>query len=599
MDTVKVGIISSPNFTQHVVNLHYIVKLYKAFGTQDKLSKNIEENKQNKKGNLIEIVDKREEYIDVRSGQSFSVNRNIKSNYETEVVFATVYTEGVKIKDIKVDNESVFDYSYNRDSNENDRIEQVIDKLPQKIKELKNIAISKPFNLYNKKEIQIDAINDESNTGRISYIVISEDGIYDYETTTHIKKIYSSSILTKSFVDNTLTDDCFLRTLSFDHKSDSSFNDNAKKSTSSGSGDIFFALDKKSLYSSFLTNFTTVFKNLKITENCISDKENRFSISDLYFSNSINANPGEYNKIVDKVDNSRAFDLSLKKENKMLVSTTNLIQKNPCFLSLLNLPLFSFLPKSVNSLSLRFFAPFISSSINPINFLRFSSNTTSSSIRCSNRDFSPLSTSGIFTSRSSIFIPNDSIGINCLNSFANNEENTCKKEQNVIEIVDKREEYINSYPNELLTLKRNIKSNYETEVVFAAIHTSGVKIKDIKVDNESVFDYSYNRKESQNDRLENIIDKLPEKIKELDDITLSKPIKLDFEKTISIDGVNNDLDKNRISYIVLSEDGIYDYETTTHLNISFLFNGHSNSSERIRYILDFIKNTSKSDTNQK
>jgi 6-phosphogluconolactonase (cycloisomerase 2 family) len=133
---------------------------------------------------------------------------------------------------------------------------------------------------------------------------------------------------------------------------------------------------------------------------------------------SSSANNGAYNANEGSVAYSRALDSSLKKEKRMLVSTTNLIQSNPCFLNFLNLPCLISLPSLTNSSSFSCFAPFITSSMKVSNLLRFASNTTSSSIRFSSRGFSPSSIFGSLISSSLIVITTTRIDRGCLNSFA-------------------------------------------------------------------------------------------------------------------------------------------------------------------------------------
>src|SRR3989344_2692895 len=199
----------------------------------------------------------------------------------------------------------------------------------------------------------------------------------------------------KSPVETILIFDCFVSFLSLDQTGQSNLSASAKKSISFVSGQTLIALERKCLYCSVSTNCTTLFINFRMNENCASERENDSKISCLYLFISCSANLGEQSSSDDEVANSLAVDLSLKKEIRILVSATSNIYTNPCFLSSSNRFFLNFLPSTTSFLSLRCFAPFMVSSANLSNSLRFVSNAISSPIFFSS-SLSPSSDLGIF-----------------------------------------------------------------------------------------------------------------------------------------------------------------------------------------------------------
>ncbi len=139
---------------------------------------------------------------------------------------------------------------------------------------------------------------------------------------------------------NTLTTDCDLNALSLDQIGQPSFNDNAKKSVSSGSGEISFASDRNSLYPSSGADLTKTSISPNTTSNSFLDK----------FDFSFKQNDGVYKSKILKSDiNFLVPEFLLKNENNTFVSATSFIHTSPAFLSLLNLPLFKSLPSSMHS----------------------------------------------------------------------------------------------------------------------------------------------------------------------------------------------------------------------------------------------------------
>src|SRR3989338_4025812 len=114
---------------------------------------------------------------------------------------------------------------------------------------------------------------------------------------------YSPSSLSSSEVEYTFTFDCCLSNLSSDHMPQSSFNANAKKSESSGSGDIFLPSGKNLIYSFSLENLTATLSNFSIKLYCVSDKENLLRISDLCSLISFRENNGECSSKFGRNDN--------------------------------------------------------------------------------------------------------------------------------------------------------------------------------------------------------------------------------------------------------------------------------------------------------
>ncbi len=147
----------------------------------------------------IKIVDKREEKRVIIPGNKFSAERTISVKKETELTFITLFSFGVKIKDISVNLESIFEGFYHKNKPNSaieKRIENIRIKLPEKIQNLDYIAYSKPFITKDLETIKIDfetVLQNHYSDGKISYLVISSDGTYDYESTTHWNNSYGST----------------------------------------------------------------------------------------------------------------------------------------------------------------------------------------------------------------------------------------------------------------------------------------------------------------------------------------------------------------------------------------------------------------------
>ena len=98
----------------------------------------------------VSIVDKQEEHVKFNSNNKLSVKRTITSNSFKDVVFVALYSPGVILQDMVINEDSVFLGIYSADipgSKQERDIEQIRNKLPDKLKRLGNIAYSKPFKI--------------------------------------------------------------------------------------------------------------------------------------------------------------------------------------------------------------------------------------------------------------------------------------------------------------------------------------------------------------------------------------------------------------------------------------------------------------------
>jgi len=164
-------------------------------------------------------------------------------------------------------------------------------------------------------------------------------------------EIHNKSFIS-SLVENTLIADCFFNLVSLDQIGQLSFNARAKKSISSGSGQILFAFGKNLEYSLRGTILTKIVNSSNTFLKVSSEIPAFLQISCLYFRSSSIQKEGANNSKISNLDiRFLVVESFLKNENKMLVSITNLIYANPAFLSFSNLPLFNSLPSFMHSLS--------------------------------------------------------------------------------------------------------------------------------------------------------------------------------------------------------------------------------------------------------
>ena len=192
-------------------------------------------------------------------------------------------------------------------------------------------------------------------------------GIKLGEYITVTKLDYKPSFLINSCVVNTLTDDCFLNNLSSDQTEQFSFSAKAKKSISSRNSLKSFLEKSFARDITFLNWFLYSFNGINFTYDCNTD--NAVS-SPLFVRFDFDNSSSEYlfsssKECVGDMSSNDLFnrisflvnDSFLKKENKILVSTTSFTQTNPLDFISLNLPFLTFFD-SLNislSVSLLFF----------------------------------------------------------------------------------------------------------------------------------------------------------------------------------------------------------------------------------------------------
>ncbi len=149
----------------------------------------------------------------------------------------------------------------------------------------------------------------------------------------------NSGLLSKSNVETTGTLFCFFNAASLDHNGSFNFNASAKKSTSLGSGEIFNADGKNSLYSSTGINATAIPKSDLNFLNSSSDIPVFFKISDVCALTSSSANSGENSSRSILIRNLLANELFQKNVYNMLVSTTSSTYISPFPFNASSLPL--------------------------------------------------------------------------------------------------------------------------------------------------------------------------------------------------------------------------------------------------------------------
>ncbi len=224
--------------------------------------------------------------------------------------------------------------------------------------------------------------------------------------------------LINSEVENTLTTDCCFNPLSLDQIAQSKFNANATKSTSSGSGEVFFASTRKSLYSERENTLTNMSNAFRTSSYSLLDSLDFLQISSLCSSNSSMQKEGVANSNISKFNiNFFVSDSFLKKENNTFVSTTNFIHTKPICFNLSNLPFFTSLPSSMHSSSVNLLFLSNSSSLSSSKSL-VSLNFMNSSTPFANSDSSTLNRSGILITNSGIHITPNNINPPDINNFS-------------------------------------------------------------------------------------------------------------------------------------------------------------------------------------
>jgi len=205
----------------------------------------------------------------------------------------------------------------------------------------------------NKKEVVL------MSRDNIASIVIHKvfTNFNNYNSNNYLN-IYEEDInLNKSDVGNILILDCCLNASSFDQIEQFNFNASAKYGSSlvESCGDNFFAEDLNSLYDLEGIIVMNFFNSSIIGSICLESNFVYLTRSDMFCFNSSNTYAGENNSNLKSLEfiimNRTGF--SLKKENKILASTTNFIYQ-PSFLCLFQTRSFNSLPSfkqssSVNS----------------------------------------------------------------------------------------------------------------------------------------------------------------------------------------------------------------------------------------------------------
>jgi len=171
-----------------------------------------------------------------------------------------------------------------------------------------------------------------------------------------------------------------------------------------------------------------------------------------------------------------------------------------------------------------------------------------------------------------------------------------REETNNIYIVDKRDEKLPVMPGKSFTVSRTITADYDADAIFVALFSPGIKIKDMGIKGSSMLADYCNAGRTKSDEeiaIENIRNKLPKKLKELEMIAYSKPFtvkddEVEIEMTFETEKINNLLDNGRISYLVFSSDTCYDFESTTYLSYPLGLTDWLNPFSIFESIIDFL-----------
>ncbi|MEM0492581.1 MAG: DUF2341 domain-containing protein, partial [Candidatus Thermoplasmatota archaeon] len=138
----------------------------------------------------VHIVDKKDEEVRVKPGSMLSVSRTIRVDQPSYVFFVALSSFGVGLYDMTVDDKYVYSGFYNAGS-PSSRVERLIEGvrlvLPDKVRGLSNVYYSDLF--FVDDEVKVDLLFSclpmMPSDGRISYLVLTPDGLYDVECTTH------------------------------------------------------------------------------------------------------------------------------------------------------------------------------------------------------------------------------------------------------------------------------------------------------------------------------------------------------------------------------------------------------------------------------
>ena len=144
-----------------------------------------------------------------------------------------------------------------------------------------------------------------------------------------------------------------------------------------------------------------------------------------------------------------------------------------------------------------------------------------------------------------------------------------------VKILDKRNEVYTINNDEIFSTERTVSVNKDSKVIFIALYSNQTELIDMNIKQGSILKGVYEKNKAQNnieEKIEDIRLKLPEELKELEFISYSNPFLIDDKETIKMDfisNLNNNTKDSRISYLAISSDDAYDYESTTHLESSF------------------------------
>ena len=140
----------------------------------------------------LRILDKQNESLSLFSHHPFHIARTIQASKETLVRFIALFSEGIELTEMKMQNLSLYENMFTAQhptSAIEQHIEDVRTHLPEEVTELPFIAYTNEFLLSDVQEILLSGATTvgplSEKSGRISYLLIAEDGTYDVECTTH------------------------------------------------------------------------------------------------------------------------------------------------------------------------------------------------------------------------------------------------------------------------------------------------------------------------------------------------------------------------------------------------------------------------------
>jgi len=142
--------------------------------------------------NNVYIIDKKHEQVSLFADRTLHIKRTIAADFPTEAIFVALYSPGVLIQDMNIEESSVFSGTYKAGiphSEEEQEIENIRKQLPSELQQLQTLAYSEPFTINDEASVKMQfnniGLDNVFSNGKISYLVISKEGNYDYECTTH------------------------------------------------------------------------------------------------------------------------------------------------------------------------------------------------------------------------------------------------------------------------------------------------------------------------------------------------------------------------------------------------------------------------------